>query len=205
MSVEPIDIEDGSPHGAADDKEGSEDSVYVDGESEEDEDESDEGDGDEQKQKGTEGGEPGGGGSAAGGGGTKAQSVSGNKRKRERDSPCWKYFEDDPKDPTVVVCTMCKKRIKTGGGTTNARQHVMRMHKNIATADGLVEATIRQQKIDGKVLFHPNYVRKAAKWIVKNYLVSDLSGWVSLESECPVLHRSLLSSATSADHCTRQQ
>lgn len=182
MNTELIHIEGGSCHSTGDDHESSGGSICIDEDEEEDDDEVelDEGGG---NGKGTDGGGSSSGGPAAGGGGTKAHSACG-KRKRERDSPCWKYFDDDPSDPTVVICTMCKKRLKTGGGTSNARQHVLRIHKDVATADGLIEPTIRQTKIDGKVLYHPNYVRQATKWIVMTYRVSEMSEWGNLV--CPL-------------------
>ncbi|KAG8176986.1 hypothetical protein JTE90_005731 [Oedothorax gibbosus] len=46
----------------------------------------------------------------------------------------WKYFVKG--DNNEAQCSLCLKKLKTGGGTTNLRQHLKQKHPNYAAEEG---------------------------------------------------------------------
>ncbi|VEN49326.1 unnamed protein product [Callosobruchus maculatus] len=56
------------------------------------------------------------------------QSNYKKKHKVMSTSACWKYFTKC--DKSEAQCHLCPKRVKTGGGTSNLRQHLERRHPN---------------------------------------------------------------------------
>ena len=61
----------------------------------------------------------------------------------------------------MVLCQLCTphKPIITGGGTTNQRQHVIRVHHAVAVADGIISTTkSTQASLDGHVVIAPYFI-----------------------------------------------
>lgn len=106
-----------------------------------------------------------GGGSAGGARGSPMPSQAFVKRaKRDHESDVWKYFQPVEGDTSVAVCLLCKKTLKTGGGTSNQRAQICRTHPKEAIADGLVEnKRTTQASLDGHLVFAPGYLKQAVK------------------------------------------
>ncbi|CAB1108391.1 unnamed protein product [Ectocarpus sp. CCAP 1310/34] len=111
----------------------------------------------------------------------KARASSSAKAKSSKSASIWADFKLDPADNNFAFCKICPRgakhkgrfvgRVGVAGGSTSA------MHKHMNGSHGGVMAsrqegsggTKGQQRLDGKVIVAPNFLRESIFWMLMTY------------------------------------